>query len=1164
MQPKFVHLRLHTEFSLVDGIVKIKPLVKRLAELNMPAVAVTDHANLFALVKLYKAAIGQGIKPIAGSDVLIFNPEEPAAPHRLTLLVKNRLGYITLMELLSKAYQEGQHQGVPMLRQEWLEANHNGLIALSGAMNGDIGKALLAENSDLAKQLAEQWGTLFGQSFYLELQRVGKPEEERYIAAAVDLALATVLPVVATNDVRFLNQADFAAHEVRVCINQGRVLDDARRPKDYTDQQYLRTVDEMQALFADIPEALQSTVEIAKRCNLHLELGENFLPDFPVPPGMTLAELMSDAAKKGLAERLQCYPATGKGSAEENRKIYDQRLEDELLMITQMGFPGYFMIVADFIQWAKNNAIPVGPGRGSGAGSLVAYALKITDLDPIEFDLLFERFLNPERVSMPDFDIDFCMDRRDEVIDYVARHYGRDRVAQIITYGSMAAKAVIRDVGRVLGFPYGFVDGLAKLIPFEIGMTLEKALEENVELKQQYGTEEDVKNLIDMARALEGIARNAGKHAGGVVISPTKLTDFTPLYCEQGGGNLVTQFDKDDVEAVGLVKFDFLGLRTLTIIDWALQDINQKKQQSGAPPIDINSIPRDDSETYGLLKKGQTTAVFQLESRGMKELIKKLKPDCFDDIIALVALYRPGPLESGMVDDYIKVKHGAKAEYAHPLLVPILKPTNGVILYQEQVMQIARELAHYTLGGADMLRRAMGKKKPEEMAKQRETFITGAVANRVQEKIASYVFDLMEKFAGYGFNKSHSAAYALVAYQTAWLKTHYPAAFMSAVLSSDMDNTDKVVTLIEESRQMKLELCPPNVNVSNYRFTVNDDEHIVYGLGAIKGVGQSAIEEILRERSGHGLFLGLYDLCKRVDLRKVNRRVLEALCRAGAFDVFDSNRAGHLAELPTALKVAEQHGKMAETGQDDLFGLRAGAVDIADDAGTYTTVVEPWSEQERLAGEKLTLGLYLTGHPIAQYEPEIRQFISGNIAQLQAEVERSKGKMEARVAGLVVEIRTRQTKQGKTMGFATIDDRTGRLEIAAFGDKYENYRSIFSRDNLLVAEGALAIDDFSGNLRLTVENLYNMEQARESFARGLQISWAVDGQAPEGPAFISGLHTALQPFKGGACPVGIRYASQAASTSIQLGDGWRVHPTDELQARLKRLPGVVAVEVKYR
>ena len=1164
MHPTFVHLRIHSEFSLVDGIVKIKPLVKSLAGLHMPAAAVTDHANLFALVKFYKAAISQGIKPIAGADVLIFNPEEPAAPNRLTLLVKSRAGYITLMELLSKGYQEGQHQGVPMLKHEWLAANHDGLLALSGAMNGDIGKALLAGNNDLARQLSEHWSALFKEGFYLELQRVGKPEEERYIAAAVELAVQTGLPVVATNDVRFLNQSDFAAHEVRVCINQGRVLEDARRPRDYTEQQYLRSPEEMLALFADIPEALRNTVEIAKRCNLELALGENFLPDFPVPSGMTLAQLMADTARTGLEERLSQLAAAGKSIDQNARQIYGQRLEAELEMITQMGFPGYFMIVADFIQWAKANAIPVGPGRGSGAGSLVAYALKITDLDPIEFELLFERFLNPERISMPDFDIDFCMDRRDEVIDYVARKYGRDHVAQIITYGSMAAKAVIRDVGRVLGFSYGFVDSLAKLIPFEIGMTLDKALQDSAELRQQYEQEEEVRNLIDMAKALEGLARNAGKHAGGVVISPTKLTDFTALYCEQGGGNLVTQFDKDDVEAVGLVKFDFLGLRTLTIIDWTLQIINQQRQELGLPSADINVIPRDDAATYELLKCGQTTAVFQLESRGMKELIKKLKPDCFDDIIALVALFRPGPLESGMVDDYINVKHGkTNPQYPHAMLEPILKPTNGVILYQEQVMQIAREMANYTLGGADMLRRAMGKKKPEEMAKQREIFVGGAVNNGVEETIANYVFDLMEKFAGYGFNKSHSAAYALLAYQTAWLKTHYPAAFMSAVLSSDMDNTDKVVTLIEECRQMKLKICPPDINVSGYRFTVNSKNQIVYGLGAIKGVGESAIDEIIQQRPTHGGFTGLYDLCKRVDLRKVNRRVLEALCRSGAFDTFDNNRAAHLIELPTALKVAEQHSKMLDTGQDDLFGLANGNTADQPEPDSYQTMAEPWTQQEKLANEKLTLGLFLSGHPIDQYENELKFITSGTIAQLKAEAERAKGRMEAKVAGLVVEIRTRQTKQGKTMGFATLDDRTGRMEIAAYSESYERYRSIFARDNLLVAEGALSIDEFSGNLRLTVDNLYDIEQARASYARELKLRWnAAETQA--GQSFVSDLQTSLMPFKGGACSIGINYISPKATVNLQLGDDWRVHPTDELLNRLKRLPGVSGVEIRYR
>ncbi|WP_031433273.1 DNA polymerase III subunit alpha [Methylomarinum vadi] len=1164
MNPSFIHLRIHSEFSLVDGIVRIKPLVQKLADFAMPAAALTEHSNLFSLVKFYRATQGQGIKGIVGADINIYNPEEPATPYRMTLLARNGRGYVVLTELISRAYQEGQHLGIPMVRKEWIEQNHDGLIALSGALEGDIGQALLMENRELAEQLAAYWSGLFPDCFYLELQRVGKNDEERYIQAAVELALNWALPVVATNDVRFLKQEEFDAHEVRVCIHQGRVLDDNRRPRNYTEQQYLRSAEEMQELFADIPEALENTIEIAKRCNVQLTLGKNYLPDFPVPEGMTLDDYFKAASWQGLEERLRQHPPVGKGTPEENRKVYEERLEVELNVITQMGFPGYFMIVADFIQWAKNNDIPVGPGRGSGAGSLVAYALKITDLDPIEFDLLFERFLNPERISMPDFDIDFCMERRDEVIDYVARHYGRDHVSQIITYGSMAAKAVVRDVGRVLSFSYGFVDRLAKLIPFEIGMTLEKALKESAELKELYDSEEDVKTLIDMARALEGISRNAGKHAGGVVISPSKLTDFTPVYCEQGGGNLVTQFDKDDVEAVGLVKFDFLGLRTLTIIDWALQTINQKKQEQGEELVDISKIPRDDKPSYELLKNAQTTAVFQLESRGMKELIKKLKPDCFDDIIALVALFRPGPLESGMVDDYINVKHGAKAEYAHPLLEPILQPTNGVILYQEQVMQIARDMAGYTLGGADMLRRAMGKKKPEEMAKQREIFTEGAIKNNIDESIATYIFDLMEKFAGYGFNKSHSAAYALVAYQTAWLKAHYPAAFMAAVMSSDMDNTDKVVVLIEECRQMKLTVLPPDINSSSYRFTVNDDGQIVYGIGAIKGVGENAIEDLLKERQANGPFIGLYDFCKRVDLRKVNRRVLEALIRAGTFDSINDNRAAHLAELTTALRVAEQHGKMSQTGQNDLFGLAVEVESSDDDAEAYTNTVEPWTEKERLEAEKQTLGLFLTGHPIDEYEAELKHITHGTIANLLDDAERSKGKMEGRVAGLVIEMRTRQTKQGKMMGFATLDDRTGRLEVAAFSKVYEQFRDIMAKDALLVAEGGMSVDDFSGMLRVTAEKMYTFEQAREMFARSIQLTWRSDGIADQA-IFCQGLTEILRPYCGGTCPVVIRYRSRQAKATIQLGNEWRVSPSDELLLRLRRfLNDKQAVEVCYR
>lgn len=1165
MQPEFIHLRLHSEYSLVDGVVKIKPLINELTRLGMPAVAITDQSNLFALVKFYQASLGKGVKPIAGADVFIFNPDDAAQPFRLTLLAKNNTGYVTLTELISKAYQEGQHLGIPMIRREWLEQNHEGLIALSGAMEGDIGIALLKDDNIQAKKLAQYWERLFPQNFYLELQRIGKKQEEHYLVKAVSLATELDLPVVATNNVRFLKTESFDAHEVRVCINQGRVIDDSRRPKDYTPQQYLRSCEEMQVLFADIPEALANTVEIAKRCNITLTLGKNFLPDFPVPPGMSLDEFFVAESRKGLDARLEKYPAIGDASPEDNRKSYDERLKMELDIIIQMGFPGYFMIVADFIQWAKDNAIPVGPGRGSGAGSLVAYVLGITDLDPIEFDLLFERFLNPERVSMPDFDVDFCMDRRDEVIDYVARNYGRDKVSQIITYGSMAAKAVIRDVGRVLGHPYGFVDRLSKLVPFEIGMTLDKALKAVPEFQDLYNNDGEVKTLMDMALSLEGTARNAGKHAGGVVIAPTKLTDFSPLYCEQGGGNLVTQFDKDDVEAVGLVKFDFLGLRTLTIIDWALQTINKTHSALNQPLVDITQIPRDDTASYELLKNAETTAVFQLESRGMKELIKKLKPDCFDDIIALVALFRPGPLESGMVDDYINVKHGAKAEYAHPVLEPILEPTNGVILYQEQVMQIAREMGGYTLGGADLLRRAMGKKKVEEMAQQRTIFTQGAIAGGIDEEIATYVFNLMEKFAGYGFNKSHSAAYALVAYQTAWLKAHYPAAFMAAVLSSDMDNTDKIVVLIAECDDMELKVCPPNINVSNYQFTVNDDNEIVYGIGAIKGVGEAAIEDLLKERTANGSFTGLYDLCKRVDLRKVNRRVFEALIRGGAFDVFNENRASHMAELPTAIKVAEQHVKMAKAGQNDLFGLAVNAESRDDEIKDYANKVPAWSEKERLAFEKLALGVFLTGHPIDQYKKELRNIISGDLASSLATIEKSRGKIAVRLAGILVGVRTRQDRNGRTMGFATLDDKTARMDVTIYAEIFDTFKELLSSDEVLLVEATAQLNSYSGMLSIIAEKIYTIEQARESYARCLMLDWNSDKMTAKSQDFMHDLQQTLQPFSGGQCMLVVNYISATTKASVQLGDNWRVHPTDELMMRLQRiLIQDNAVRVKYR
>ncbi|HEC16262.1 MAG TPA: DNA polymerase III subunit alpha [Sedimenticola sp.] len=1170
MHPAFVHLRLHSEYSLVDGVVRIKPLVKAVAEAGMPAVAVTDQCNLFAMVKFYRAALAAGVKPIVGVDLWLRNEEDANKPGRLVLLVQNGEGYRNLTRLVSRSYMEGQHLGRPMLNRAWLRGASEGLIALSGGREGDVGQALLSGNRARAGALLDGWLELFGDRYYLELSRTGRENEEDCLHESVELALARGVPVVATNDVHFLEAGEFEAHEIRVCIHEGRTLDDPRRPRRFSQQQYLRTPGEMAELFADIPEALENTVEIARRCNLELTLGQNFLPDFPVPEGMSVGDFLAAESRRGLERRLETILDPNAPDRVERRKVYDDRLRLELGVIIDMGFPGYFLIVADFIRWARENGVPVGPGRGSGAGSLVAYALGITDLDPIQHELLFERFLNPERVSMPDFDVDFCMEGRDRVIDYVARRYGRDAVSQIITYGSMAAKAVVRDVGRVLGHPYGFVDRIAKMIPFEIGMTLDRALEESDDLRLAYRDEEEVRLLIDLAKSLEGLSRNAGKHAGGVVIAPTVLTDFAPLYCEPGGENLVTQFDKDDVEAVGLVKFDFLGLRTLTIIDWALETVNRERRERGEAPIDIGAIPMDDEAAFRLLKSCATTAVFQLESRGMKELIKKLQPDCFDDITALVALFRPGPLQSGMVDDFINRKHGrAKVAYPHPDLEPILKPTYGVILYQEQVMQIAQVLAGYTLGGADLLRRAMGKKKPEEMAKQREIFTAGAVARGVDEATATHIFDLMEKFAGYGFNKSHSAAYALVSYQTLWLKAHYPAAFMAAVLSADMDHTDKVVTMIEECREMRLKVKPPHVNHSEFAFTTGGDDSVIYGLGAIKGVGQAAIEGIIASRRRDGPFTDLFDFCRRIDLRKANRRVLESLIRAGALDELGPNRATLMMQLPLALKMAEQQVADQAAGQDDLFGLGEAARQLIDDRRVAAQEQsDEWGEKERLQGEKETLGLYLTGHPIGRYEAELAAVVTSRIGDLAEPAEpggRQKGGQRVVVAGLVMSMRQNQTQRGR-MASLVLDDRSGRIEVTLFSEAYEEYRELLAVDKVLVVAGSLGFDDFRGGLNIRADQVFEFEQVRENRARHLLLrldsrALAEQGLSPQG--FAGELKKILAAYRGGPCPVRLAYRREDAGGALDLGPEWNVHPSDELLHRLKRWLGPGGVEVVY-
>ena len=1160
----FVHLRVHSEYSLYDGIVKVKKLVAAAVEHKMPAVALTDQTNLFALIKFYKAAVSQGIKPICGVDLwLAHGDDETADPSRLTLLVRNGVGYKNLMELISRAYAEGQtlQSEYALVRREWVKEKSEGLIALSGASRGEIGKALLDQNHALARDLLNEWMSVFPDAFYLEIQRTGRRNDEALVHASAALASQCHCPLVATNEVMFLYAEDFEAHEARVCINQSRTLADPSRPKDYSDQQYFRTGAEMVELFADLPSAIENTVAIAQRCNIEIELGTYYLPEYPIPEGMTMDEFFRHASQEGLEFRLKSILNTQDPDYATKRQTYFDRLKFELDIIIQMGFPGYFLIVMDFIQWAKDNQIPVGPGRGSGAGSLVAYALKITDLDPLEYDLLFERFLNPERVSMPDFDIDFCMDNRDRVIDYVADRYGRDAVSQIITYGTMAAKAVVRDVARVQGKPFGLADRLSKMIPFEVGMTLGKAVEQEAALKDFITQNEEAAEIWEMALKLEGITRNVGKHAGGVVIAPTKLTDFSATYCDEQGQGLVTQYDKNDVEEAGLVKFDFLGLRTLTIIDWALQTINTQRRRQGKEDLFIEGIDLEDPEVFKLLQRAETTAVFQLESSGMKDLIRRLQPSRFEDIIALVALFRPGPLQSGMVDDFINRKHGrAPLAWPHPdyqldSLQSVLEPTYGIILYQEQVMQIAQVMAGYSLGEADLLRRAMGKKKPEEMAKQRQFFLDGSVNQGIDINLAGNIFDLVEKFAGYGFNKSHSAAYALVSYQTAWLKTFYPAPFMSAVLSSDMQNTDKVVIFIEECRQMKLKVNLPDVNASEFMFTVNDADEIVYGLGAVKGVGEGPVDAIVQARQAGGAFKDLFDFCARVGVKKLNKRVMEALVRCGALDKLGPNRAVLWQAIGAALQSADQAAKNEDAGMLDLFG-EVIAETPRDPYAEYTQVRE-WSDKERLIGEKETLGLYVTGHPIDEYEPELSRLVSRKLVDIQPQRGRSQ-----KMAGLIVDVRIKKTKKGDNLCILTLDDRSARMDITLFGDVYDAARSIINKDVVLIIEGEVAPDEYNGGVRARGQNVMSMTQARARYASHIEIQC---DQQQLNNARVKALKECLMKNRQAAdrISVALRFQHEGAEGDLRLGESWQSEPSDEQIIALKELFGNAAVRLVW-
>jgi DNA polymerase III, alpha subunit (EC 2.7.7.7) len=1142
---QFVHLHVHSEYSVVDATLRVKSAISNAAGHEQPALALTDQMNMFALVKFYSAAIGAGIKPIIGSDLLI--EAEDGNVFKVVALCQNDQGYLNLSHLISMAYLKNQKivatEMQPLIKQEWLKVYNEGLIILSGGKDGDIGQAILAQKPNLAAKRTAWWQETFPDRFYLELVRTGRDNEEAYLVGAVEVAQRYELPVVATNDVRFESEDDFDAHEVRVCIHDGYILDDPNRPKRYSEEQYFRSSNEMVELFADLPEAIENTVEIAKRCNVTLTLGTYFLPDFPVPEGMTMDEYFIQESRNGLEERLKFL--FGHLSAEEfaeKRKEYDDRLKFELDIIIQMGFPGYFFIVADFIQWGKNHDVPVGPGRGSGAGSLVAYALKITDLDPLEYDLLFERFLNPERVSMPDFDVDFCMERRDEVIDYVSRQYGQDHVSQIVTFGTMAAKAVVRDVGRVLGHGYGMVDGIAKLVPNDLGIKLKDALEQEEMLQERYDNEEDVRMLIDLALKLEGTVRNTGKHAGGVVIGPKPLDHFCPVLCEPDGTSVVTQLDKNDVETAGLVKFDFLGLRTLTIIDWALHFINDGKQPGDDGFVDIARIPLDDTETFDLIKTGKTTGVFQLESAGMQNLIVRLRPDCFEDIIALVALFRPGPLESGMVDNFIARKHGKEkvsypdAQYQHESLQPILEPTYGVILYQEQVMQIAQVLAGYTLGGADMLRRAMGKKKPEEMAKQRSVFKEGAEKSGIDGDLAMKIFDLVEKFAGYGFNKSHSAAYALVSYQSAWLKTHYPAEFMAAQISSDMDNTEKVVHMVNECYAMGIDVRQPNINECEIHFkSVKTEEKVVrYGLGAIKGVGESALEGIIAERKENGPYQDLFDFCLRVT-KKVNKRVIEALILAGAMDCLHDNRQAMLDSVGLALQKAEQKHKDEEAGQGDLFG---DAMSFEAENASELVDVPEMPEKLRLKGEKDVLGLYMTGHPIEIYREELDKLVEQKLSALRPEKWAKKW-----AAGLIVEARSKVTKSGSRMGFVAIDDQTARMEVVLRPAVFESCRDILLPDTVVLIYGEVSEDTFNGGIKLDAEQVVTLAESRVEKARAIKVF----ADATLQPDRLQNLSSVLTPYRVEAgLPLVVDYRNDQARAQMITQEGIEFFPDDEL------------------
>ena len=1131
----FVHLQCQSEYSVKNSLVRVSKLIDSVKEAGMTSIALTDDMSLFSAIKFYQKATSAGIKPIIGAKISV---DFDLGHYDVLLLCQNHEGYLNLSELISKAYLNEQGISIVSVTEEQLISHQKGLLMIATPISSDVSQLLLANELELAHSKAKYWKAIFKDRYYISAQRTDRHSDENLLNLSVELGLKLDIPVVATNDVQFLSKSDYDAHEARICIAEGALLDDSRRLKFFSDSQYLKTADEMSELFKDYPQLIVNASEVAKRCNLHFKLFEkNYLPAFPTPKGKSIAEFFSEESNKGLQLRLKDLNV--------NETSYFERLNFELSVILEMDFPGYFLIVSDFIRWAKENGIPVGPGRGSGAGSLVAWALSITNVDPIQHDLLFERFLNPERISMPDFDIDFCTDRRDEVIAYVSNKYGAEKVSQIITYGTMAAKGVVRDVGRVLGHPYGFSDQISKMIPNELKMTLGKALEDSNELKARYDSEESVSTLIDLSQDLEGLIRNVGTHAGGVVIAPSKISDFCPIYKGSDESDVVvSQFDKDDVEAVGLVKFDFLGLSNLTVIDKAVKIIAKKGLSEGL--IDIDKLSLDDPKVFKLLQDCDTTGVFQLESDGMRGYLKKLKPDSFEDIVAMLALYRPGPLDAGMVDDYIQVKHGAKVRYPHAMLEEILKPTNGVFLYQEQVMKSAQVMAGYSLGGADILRRAMGKKKVEEMAEQREVFVKGAAEKNIEENKANEIFDLIDKFSGYGFNKSHSVAYAYISYQTAWLKAHFPAPFMAAVLSGGMDDTDRVAFTVGESKKNGVIVKAPDINQSEYEFSITDNKTIVYGLGAIKGVGEALVKEIVLEREKNGDYSDIFDLCFRIEKKFLNRRAIEALIYSGAFDLFDIKRATLIATYPRAVRQAEQRQSDSSKGQNSLFAEVESHIEYEKNyiKGKFL------SFKNVMKFEKNVMGYYLERHPTDWYKSDLKSIVCTLPKDLVFRNNR-----EVRVLSLISDIVYRNTRRGQ-MASLTIEDGEKRINAAVFSQKLAENSEHILLDEVVVVSGKVT-KDFREQWQVVVDRIDPVDKVQIKYAKCLKIKLNEKNKNE-----YLRLCELLKEYQG-KCPVIIEYQSTNSSGNIPLSKEFDVSLNREFLDAIERKFGHGQYKIQY-